>query len=236
MASQPPGQQPPSGGDPHGGGYGQQPGGYPQQQQPGGYPQQQQPGGYPQEQQYGQQPAPQGGAGGAYPVKRPVGRVVLFTILSLGLYGFYWLYTTRKQLDQQLGDGRDDAVLHTVGFIVPILNFFIVYWLWRDLNDLRVRRGLEEFPVILYLVLTILIPFAAIFTYISVLGKLNEYWDAATNGQATTAPVTTAEKIIVALGVLYFLFWIVIIIVIIVAAASTSSSSVTVDMIRPLGL
>jgi hypothetical protein len=76
---------------------------------------------------------------GAYAVRRPLGRVWGFTLLSFGLYGGHWFYVTRRLLDGELALGRDDAALHTVGLVVPVLNFFVVYWLWRDLNALRLR-------------------------------------------------------------------------------------------------
>jgi hypothetical protein len=65
----------------------------------------------------------------AYAVKRGLGRCIGFTILSFGAWAFFWLYAHRKLLDAELGQGRDDAVLHTVGFMVPIWNVFILYWL-----------------------------------------------------------------------------------------------------------
>jgi len=51
-----------------------------------------------------------------------------------------------------MGLQRDEATLHTLGLLVPILNFFIIFWLWRDLNALRERFGLSEFPAVAYLV------------------------------------------------------------------------------------
>jgi hypothetical protein len=126
-----------------------------------------------------------------YAVKYPGVRVWLFSILSLGLYGFYWFYKNRKLLDGEYGD-RDDAVMHTCGLLVPIFGFIITFWLWRDLNELRVRHGLSEFSVAGYLVGSIL-GLSPIF-YSLVLGHMNEYWDVRTGGLAVDAPVTTEEK------------------------------------------
>ncbi|MBA2505591.1 MAG: DUF4234 domain-containing protein [Thermoleophilaceae bacterium] len=134
--------------------------------------------------------------GEAYPVKWPMGRVIAFSILSLGLYSFYWFYVTRKQVTQQVG-GNDNAGLQTLGLIVPILNFVIAYWLWRDIGELRQRVGLSEMNVTLYMVLfvvgAIFFPPLVAVVYILVLQALNEYWDASTNGAAVNKPITSGE-------------------------------------------
>jgi len=193
----------------------QSPGGV---QLPGGYSGPTPPGGWQQ---------PMGAVATADPhhgAKFPLGRAWGFSILSFGLWGFYWFFNTRKQIDQELGTGRDDALLHTFGLLVPILNFFILYWLWRDISLVRQRAGLSDFSAGGYLVGAI---FIAPLFYSLVLNKLNEYWDRRAGGVAPVRPVTTGEKVIVGIGaallVLYVLF--IIIIIIIGAAASTSSSS-----------
>jgi hypothetical protein len=134
----------------------------------------------------------------AYAVKRGLGRSIGFSVLSFGAYPFFWLYTSRKLLDAEMGHGRDDAVLHTVGLLVPVLNVFVTYWLWRDLNELRLRVGLREFPVVPYVVGAI---FVAPVFYCLVLLRLNEYWDVRLRGWARDAPVTTVEKVIVGIGI-----------------------------------
>jgi len=142
----------------------------------------------------------------AYAVKRPLGRVWGYSVLSFGLYGYAWFHVQRRLLDGELGQGRDDATLHTLGLLVPILNVFIIHWLWRDLNALRLRFGLREFPEAAYLVGSI---FLAPLFFSFVVNHLNEYWDVRTQGLATDADVTSFEKaslviggLLVAVGVL----------------------------------
>ncbi|MEX2252682.1 MAG: hypothetical protein WD649_00875 [Thermoleophilaceae bacterium] len=154
-----------------------------------------------------------------YAVKYPGGRVWIFSILSFGFYTFYWFYRNRKLLDGEYGD-RDDAVLHTCGLLVPVLNYFITYWLWRDLNELRLRYGLSEFTVAGYLVGTIL-GLSPIF-YSLALGHTNEYWEARTAGHAVDAPVTTEEKVIVGIGAAFLALFVLsfMLVILIVALAS----------------
>jgi hypothetical protein len=158
--------------------------------------------------------------------KFPMGRAWIFTILSFGLWGFYWFYSTRKQIDQELGGQRDDALLHTLGLLVPILNFFVIYWLWRDISLVCERAGVGGFSAGGYLAGLILLSFVALgapIMYTLVLSKLNEYWDRRAGGVAVERPVQTIEKVLVAVGIALFLLY-VIFIIIIIAAAGTSAT------------
>ena len=143
-----------------------------------------------------------------------------FTILSFGLYAFYWFYVTREQMTREVG-GNDQVGLQTAGLLVPILNIFITYWLWRDINIARTRVGLPEFNIPVYLVLSIL-GLSPIF-YGLVVSKLNEYWDHRTGGQATDAPVTGGEKAVVAVGAILLVLYILLILLVIILAAASSS-------------
>ncbi|MDQ3720374.1 MAG: hypothetical protein M3350_06280 [Actinomycetota bacterium] len=192
-------------------------------QLPGGYSGPTPPGGW-------QQPiASTTGAEPNHGKKFGIGRAWGFTILSFGLWGYYWFYVTRKQVDQELGGHRDDALLHTLGLLVPILNFFVVYWLWRDISLVRGRAGLSEFSAGGYLAGLIIGAFFAVgvpLFYTLVLSKLNEYWDRRAGGVAPDHPVTTAEKVVVGIGVaLFLLFLVFIIIVVIIGVAANSGSS-----------
>lgn len=173
---------------------------------------------------YSQPPMPVGGAGpvvGELAIKRGVGRVIGFTFLSPFLYTYYWFFVTRKQLNSELGS-TDDAGLYTAGLLVPILNIIITYWLWRDISALRQRVGLPEFNVILWLVLSAFVPFAALVFYPMVVNQLNEYWDTRTHGAAVTAPFSTGEKIVVGIGAAFWALIVVGIVIVIAVAASSS--------------
>jgi len=147
-----------------------------------------------------------------YAVKYGLARACGFSVLALGLWTAYWLHRNRKLFDGELGRGRDDAVFHTVGFFVPILNVFVIYWLYRDLDELRLRAGLSGIPVAAYVVGAV---FAAPVVYIIALGQVNEYWDVRTGGAAVEAPVTIGEKAVLAVGAAWWLLsiaWLVVVI------------------------
>jgi len=153
--------------------------------------------------------------GQAYPVKWPMGRVIVFSIISLGVYSFYWFYVTRKQVTQQIG-GNDNAGLQTLGQIVPILNWVIIYWLWRDISALRERVGLTPLNVTLYIVLlvvgSVFVGPLVLVIYILVLNALNEYWEMSTNGQAVNKPITTGELLATFVPLVVFVLIIVLVI------------------------
>jgi len=148
-------------------------------------------------------------------VKRPLGRTILFMVLSMGFYHFYWFYKTRPLVTAEVG-GKDDAGLQTAGLAVPILQFFIIYWLWRDIDLMRRRLGLSEVPALLYVLLSAFIPFAQIVCYVLVAEKLTEYWDWRTQGQATDAPTTGGEIAVVIAGATFFFLYFAVTIAVIV--------------------
>lgn len=146
-------------------------------------------------------------------VKRSVARVVLLSILTMGLYGLYWFYATRVQMTKELGT-EDNAGWQTVGLIVPILNWFIIYWLWRDIDKAQKKAGLDGFSaggflgVVIAAQLLGWIPFlgwalaiGAIVVYCLVVSKVNEYWDKQTGNKATEAPLKGGEAVVVIIGV-----------------------------------
>lgn len=132
-----------------------------------------------------------------YAVKYGLGRAWGYSVLSFGAWPFYWFYGNRKLLDGEMALGRDDAMLHTLGLCVPVLNGFILYWLYRDLDELRRRAGLAGLPVGWYVAGGL---FVAPILYSIALGKVNEFWDVRTQGLATEAPMPGAEKAVIAVG------------------------------------
>jgi len=157
-----------------------------------------------------------------YAVKYGLGRAWGFTVASFGIWGFVWFHRNRKLFDGELGTGRDDALPHTFALLVPVLNLFVIHWLWRDISEARRRLGMEPFPDVPYLVGAV---FLAPVFYSIVLGHVNEYWDVRTQGLASDAPVSTGEKLALAAGIAFWLFFVLLIVlaIVILAVAGTSS-------------
>jgi hypothetical protein len=151
-----------------------------------------------------------------YAVKYGLGRAWGYSVTTYGLWPAYWLHRNRRLFDGELGQGRDDAAFHTVGMFVPILNVFVLYWLYRDLDELRRRAGLSGIPVPGYVVGAV---FAAPVVYSIALGQVNEFWDARTAGLATEAPGSTGERIVIALGATAWVLNVVAVLVLLLVVA-----------------
>jgi len=157
-----------------------------------------------------------------YGVKFSQRRAWGLSVATWGVWAVWWLHATRKRFDAELADGRDDALKHTLLYFVPIANYFVIYWLWRDLNVLRQRVGIPPFPVAGYVLGAILL--APVFFTLA-LNRYNEYWDARFAGQAVDAPFTVGEKVSVALGIVLFLLYLVLFALLIVTLVLVSSSN-----------
>jgi hypothetical protein len=158
-----------------------------------------------------------------YAVKYDLGRAWGYSLVSFGTWTFYWFYVTRRLLDGEVGRGRDDALLHTLGLLVPVLNAFVLYWLYRDLDEVRRRAGVPGLSVAGYVAGGIV---AAPIIYSIALGKVNEFWDVRTQGLATEAPVTGGEKAIVVVGAALWILWalsLVLLLVLLIAFGESSS-------------
>jgi hypothetical protein len=138
---------------------------------------------------------------GEMAIKRSVVRCVACSVASLGVYAFFWFHQYRRRVSAELGR-NDDAGLHTAGLLVPFLNYYITYLLWRDIAEARRRVGLSEIPAGAYVAASIV---AAPVVCCIVASRLNEYWDRRTGGVATDAPFTTAEKAVTVLPLVGFL-------------------------------
>ena len=137
---------------------------------------------------------------GEMAIKRGVARCVACSIVSLGVYCFFWFHQYRRRVSAELGR-TDDAGLHTAGLLVPFLNFYIAHLLWRDIGTARRRVGLSDIPAFGYTLASVV---AAPVVYCIVASRLNEYWDRRTGGAATDAPFTPAEKVVTVVPPLVF--------------------------------
>ncbi len=187
-----------------------------------GYPPAPPPGGMP---AYGYAPPPPSVGPEDMPVRRSYLRIVGFSALSIGLYTLYWFYVTRKQLSRELGT-NDRAGLQTAGNFVPILNYFIAHWLWRDISLLRQRVGLPGFDVAPYTAGNVVGSLFGLqfIVYLLIQEKLNNYYDRSRGGRAPDAPYTAGEIAVVVIPLLLFAGLIAL--VIILAAAGAAGDSV----------
>ena len=72
-----------------------------------------------------------------------LGQLVLY-IVTLGIYGIYWFYSTLDEMVTYRGE-RAESCLWTVGLLIPIVNFFS-WWKYASTFD-RLTDG--KYPSIL---------------------------------------------------------------------------------------
>jgi hypothetical protein len=101
-----------------------------------------------------------------------LGKQVLFTVITLGIYSLYWWYRTNEQLDA--GTSADVSPgLRTIGLLIPIYNLIVI---WRFSND--VTAVTDQEALLLFLAFLV---FAPIVWYLVQTG-INEIAEGAAGG------------------------------------------------------
>lgn len=109
---------------------------------------------------------------------RSVASVVVLTILTCGIYGFYWIYRTTDDLRIYL---NDESISPGLDLVISILCApYLIYWSYRVGKQIAEAQRLagvrEEDNSILYLVLTLLgLP---VVTFAIMQSQLNGVWES----------------------------------------------------------
>lgn len=85
-------------------------------------------------------PAYAGPRDDAFPYYIPPGRIVLLTVISSGLYIFYWMFATWRQYREHTGEIAF-PVMHALALLVPIYQFFRLHAHMRVYQELMEQRG-----------------------------------------------------------------------------------------------
>jgi hypothetical protein len=134
---------------------------------------------------------------GELATKWMVARVLMLTVLSAGIYWFYWYFHTRRILDRELGTEHNSA-LETAGLAVPLLNLVLLYRLFRDIGAARERQGLGRSPAAVYALLCA-IPVVDLIPLALAVRDYDEMWDETGRG-AVHLGITLRESLLVAAG------------------------------------
>ncbi len=73
------------------------------------------------------------------PGQNPV-HLVILTVISLGLYEFYWIWRGWSALKSET-DADISPGWRTAAFLIPFVNVMVLYFLLRDTKELAERRG-----------------------------------------------------------------------------------------------
>ncbi len=111
------------------------------------------------------------------PLGRPrgVGTVILLLIVTLGIYGLYWIYITFAELQAHRGQGVS-GVVGLLLALVPVSIFLLPSYI----GEMYAEAGQEK-PMTGWTGLWALIPLiGSIVWVIKVQGALNRYWESQT--------------------------------------------------------
>jgi cytochrome bd-type quinol oxidase subunit 2 len=122
-----------------------------------------------------EQPVESGG-----PLGRPrgIGFCIFIFIITLGLYGLYWVYKTQEEMKQHTGDGLGGVIGLVVWIVIGAVSAFVIP---SEVGNMYAKDGREK-PVAGWTGLW-LFPFGifiipAIVWFVKNQGALNRYWES----------------------------------------------------------
>ena len=107
---------------------------------------------------------------------RSIGLSILWFILTLGIYGIYWVYKTQEEVKRYSGNGVGGVIGLVIYILISPITFFIVAsevrYMYEDLDgQTSPVRGLTGLWFILPLI-------GNIVWFVKVQGALNRYWES----------------------------------------------------------
>jgi hypothetical protein len=123
------------------------------------------------------------------PLGRPrgVGFGILLYIVTLGLYGWYWVFKTQEEMKQHTGDGLGGVLGLVIWILISPVSAFVIP---SEVGKMYRRAG-REAPMTgwtgLWLFPGAILIIPAIVWYVKIQRALNTYWESA---PAVTEPAT----------------------------------------------
>jgi Domain of unknown function (DUF4234) len=117
---------------------------------------------------------------------RGVGFGILLFIITLGFYGWYWVYKTQEEMKQHTGDGLGGVLGLVVWILIAAVSAFVIP---SEVGKMYAKDG-RQAPVSGWTGLW-LFPFGiliipAIVWFVKIQGGLNRYWEGKS---MATAPM-----------------------------------------------
>lgn len=115
--------------------------------------------------------------------------VILLSIVTCGIYMFYWYYTVMEDLNKASGEEKINSVLFLIlGILCFPVMWYVLYKIDKGLAELSAREGIpykENF--ILWLVLSLLAGVGTIIASYQITVAFNDIW--ARRGGGAPPPV-----------------------------------------------
>jgi amino acid transporter len=113
---------------------------------------------------------------GAVGNTRSIGLSILWFILTLSIYGIYWVYKTQEEVKRYSGNGIGGVLGLVIYILIAPVTFFVVpsevRYMYEDLDGQRSPvRGTTGLWILLPIV-------GGIVWFVKVQGALNRYWQS----------------------------------------------------------
>jgi amino acid transporter len=107
---------------------------------------------------------------------RSIGLSILWFILTLGIYGIYWVYKTQEEVKRYSGNGIGGVLGLVIALVFAPILFFVVpsevRYMYEDLDGGQSPvRGIHGLWVLLPVI-------GWIIWFVQVQGALNRYWES----------------------------------------------------------
>ena len=107
--------------------------------------------------------------------QRGIGFAILITIVTLGIYTFYWVFKTQEEVKEHSGIGVGGVLGFVIYFLLSPVTWFLIP---SEVGKMFKADG-REAPFSGWTGLWILLPIVGAFVwFIKVQGALNRYWSS----------------------------------------------------------
>jgi uncharacterized BrkB/YihY/UPF0761 family membrane protein len=119
---------------------------------------------------------------------RGIGFCILIFIVTIGIYGLYWVYKTHEEMKQHTGEGLGGVLGLVVWIVVSAVSAFVIP---SEVGKMYVRDG-RQAPITgwtgLWLFPGAVLIIPAIVWFVKVQGALNRYWESKAAAAPAAAP------------------------------------------------
>ena len=116
--------------------------------------------------------------------QRGIGFAILISIVTLGIYTFYWVFKTQEEVKEHSDIGVGGVLGFVIYFLLSPVTWFLIP---SDVGKMYKADG-REAPFSGWTGLWLLLPIVGAFVwFIKVQGALNRYWESKAGTAAVTA-------------------------------------------------
>lgn len=134
----------------------------------------------------------------------PIRRLLLLTIVTGSLYGFYWFYKNNCFLKDDLGKDIN-PIGRTILLIIPIANIIVFYDLLSYMNKYIEAEGIDSYSPGLNTLIWLFVPFGHIWALVNVQESINELWRIKKPNLPIRREFNNPEIIVIFLGVILWI-------------------------------